>query len=1201
MTAREQLEELLQERIVVLDGAWGTMLQDRGLEAADFHGERFRDHARDLEGDPDVLNLTRPDVVLDVHRAYLAAGADVTTTNTFTATRIGQAEYGLEEAIYDLNVEGARLARRAADEAGGRFVAGSLGPLNVTLSLSPRVDEPGFRAVTFDDVKAAYAEQIRGLRDGGADFLLVETIFDTLNGKAAIAAAKETAPDLPLWISATIVDLSGRMLSGQTLEAFWISIEHAEPLVVGVNCSLGAEQMRPHVQELARLAHAYTSCHPNAGLPNAFGGYDEGPDTTSRLLREFAEAGWVNVVGGCCGTTPDHIRAIVSAVSGVRPRTRPERRPATRFSGLEPFEIGPDTGFVVAGERTNVTGSARFRRLIEAGDFGAAVDVALEQVRGGANLLDVNMDADLLDSVEAMTTFLNVIATEPEVARLPIMVDSSRWEVLEAGLKAVQGKGVANSISLKEGEEAFLAQARAVREAGGGVVVMAFDERGQADTVERKVGICDRAYRLLVDDVGFPPEDLIFDPNVLAVATGIPEHDEYAKAFLEAIPAIKERCPGVRVSGGISNLSFSFRGNDRVREAMHAAFLYHAIRAGLDMGIVNAGQLAVYEDVEPELRDAVEDVIFNRRPDATERLVELAGRHQGEGKRREVDLSWRDAPVEERLAHALVHGIVDFIEEDVEEARQARERPLDVIEGPLMGGMQVVGDLFGAGKMFLPQVVKSARAMKRAVAYLEPFMEAERAGQNGRGRGKIVLATVKGDVHDIGKNIVGVVLGCNDYEVVDLGVMVPADVILDTAAREGAGIVGLSGLITPSLDEMVNVAREMERRGLELPLLIGGATTSKQHTAVKIAPEYGRPTVHVPDASRVVAVVSDLLDADRRTSLDAQNRELQERLREQHAERLRKPLLPLAEARARRHRVDFEDLPPPAFTGTQLAEPDLATLREYVDWQFFFHAWDLKGRFPAILERPEARELYEDAQELLDEIASNSLLLARGTYGFWPARAEGDDVVLADGTRFSFLRQQADHADARPNRCLADYVAPAGDHVGAFAVGIFGADEAAARYEAQHDDYRAIMSKALADRLAEAFAEYLHERARREWYEEGPRLSNEELVAERYRGIRPAFGYPACPDHSEKAKLLALLDAQAHGFELTETFATLPAASVSGIYLHHAEARYFSVGRLGRDQVVDYARRKGVSLAESERWLGPNLAYDPAGEPARAE
>ncbi|MEX0675259.1 MAG: methionine synthase [Gaiellaceae bacterium] len=1198
MTARERLEELLQERIAVLDGAWGTTLQQRGLTPEDYRGERFREHPRDLNGDPDVLNLTRPDVVLDVHRAYLAAGADITTTNTFTATRIGQADYGLEEAVYDLNVEGARLARQAADEAGGRVVAGSLGPLNVTLSLSPRVDEPGFRAVTFDAVKDAYAEQIRGLRDGGVDLLLVETVFDTLNCKAAIAAAQEAAPELPLWISVTIVDLSGRTLSGQTLEAFWIAIEHADPFIVGVNCSLGAEQMRPHVKELSRLAHTYTSCHPNAGLPNAFGGYDEGPETTSRLLREFADEGWVNVVGGCCGTTPEHTRAIADTARGLSPRQVPQRQRATRWSGLEPFEIGPDTGFVVVGERTNVTGSARFRELVEAGDFTAAVEVALEQVRGGANLLDVNMDADLLDSVEAMTTFLNVVATEPEVARLPIMVDSSRWEVLEAGLKVIQGKGIANSISLKEGEDAFLEQARAVRRAGAGIVVMAFDERGQADTVERKVEICERAYRLLVDEIGFPPEDVVFDPNILAVATGIPEHDEYAKAFLEAIPLIKERCPGVRISGGVSNLSFSFRGNDRVREAMHAAFLFHAIRAGLDMAIVNAGQLAVYEDVEPELRDAVEDVIFNRRHDGTERLVELAERYRGEGTRRELDLAWRERPVGDRLSYALVHGIVDFIEEDVEEARQAHERPLDVIEGPLMSGMQVVGDLFGAGKMFLPQVVKSARAMKRAVAYLEPFMEAERAAGDGRGRGKIVLATVKGDVHDIGKNIVGVVLGCNSYEVVDLGVMVPADTILDTALQEGADVVGLSGLITPSLDQMVGVAREMEKRGLDLPLLIGGATTSKQHTAVKIAPEYGQPTVHVLDASRVVGVVSDLLDPVRRAALDESNRELQERLREQHAERTRKPLLPLDEARSRRHRVSFDDLPRPEFTGARVIEPDVATLREYIDWQFLFHAWELKGKFPAILERPEARELYDDALALLDQIVSNRVLLARGVYGFWPAHGELDDVVLADGTRFCFLRQQADHADARPNRCLADYVAPAGDHLGAFAVGIFGADEEAARFEAEHDDYRAIMVKALADRLAEAFAEYLHERARREWYEHAERLSNEDLIAERYHGIRPAFGYPACPDHSEKGKLISLLGAGELGFELTESYATLPAASVSGLYLHHPDARYFSVGRIGRDQVGDYARRKGVSVGEAERWLGPGLAYEPAAESA---
>jgi 5-methyltetrahydrofolate--homocysteine methyltransferase len=903
------------------------------------------------------------------------------------------------------------------------------------------------------------------------------------------------------------------------------------------------------------------------------------------------------------------VRDIAAAVEGVPPRRVPERRALTAFSGLERFAINADTNFVMVGERTNVTGSARFRRLIEAGDYQQALDVALEQVRGGANLIDVNMDADLLDGEQAMTTFLNLVATEPEVARLPIMVDSSRWTVLEAGLKCLQGKGVVNSLSLKEGEEQFLEHARTVRRYGAGVVVMAFDERGQAETVERKVAICERAYRLLVDEVGFEPEDIVFDPNVLAVATGIPEHDEFAKAFIESLPLIKERCPGAKTSGGISNLSFSFRGNDVVREAMHSAFLYHAIRNGLDMGIVNAGQLILYEDIEPELLERVEDVLFNRDAEATERLVEIAERVRGEGTRRELDLSWREAPVGKRLEHALVHGIVDFIEEDAEEARQELGRPLDVIEGPLMNGMQVVGDLFGAGKMFLPQVVKSARAMKRAVAYLEPFMEDEKAaGGPGRAQGKIVMATVKGDVHDIGKNIVGVVLGCNNYEVVDLGVMVPGDRILDTALEQGADIVGLSGLITPSLDQMVDVAHEMERRGLSLPLLIGGATTSRQHTAVRIAPEYSQPVVHVHDASRAVGVVSDLLDPGRRARLDEENRELQERLRRQHAERDNRPLLPLERARANRHRVPFTDLPVPAFEGVRLVEPDLETLRAYVDWQFFFHAWELKGRYPAILEQPAARELFDDAQALLDEIVRDGLLAPRGVYGFWPASSDGDDIVVNsdnDEIRFCFLRQQSDFAhggggDSRPNRCLADYVAPAGDFVGAFAVTAgHGVEELVARFEAEHDDYHAIMVKALADRLAEAFAEHLHEVARRAWYETGPQLTNEQLIEERYRGIRPAFGYPACPDHSEKPKLFALLGAESAGIALTETYAMTPAASVSGIYLAHPDARYFSVGRVARDQVADYADRKGIEPAEAERRLGPSLGYE-AARPGRA-
>jgi len=1214
------IRRMLDQRILVLDGAWGTMLQSAGLAPRDYRGEIFGEHPRDVAGDPDALNLTRPDVVLDIHRQYLAAGADITTTNTFTATSIGQADYGLEASVRDMNLAGARLARQAADEAGGKLVAGSVGPLNVTLSLSPRVDDPSHRTVSFDHVRAAYAEQISALADGGVDLLLIETIFDTLNAKAAIAAARDVAPHLPLWISVTIVDLSGRTLSGQTVEAFWTSVEHAEPLVVGVNCSLGAAEMRPHVAELSRLTGIYVSSHPNAGLPNAFGGYDQQPHETAELLRSFAEAGTVNIVGGCCGTTPAHIEQIASAVAGLPPRPVPAARASSRFSGLEPFEIGPDTGFVMIGERTNVAGSARFRRLIEAGDNQAAVDVALEQVRGGANLLDVNMDADLLDGEQAMTSFLNYIATEPEVARIPVMIDSSRWSVLEAGLKCVQGKGVVNSISLKEGEEEFLDHARQIRGYGAGVVVMAFDEQGQADTVERKVSICGRAYDLLTQQAGFAPEDIIFDPNVLAVATGIEEHNGYGKAFIEALPLIKERCPGARTSGGISNLSFSFRGNDVVREAMHSAFLFHAIRAGLDMGIVNAGQLVVYQDIPADLLELIEDVIFDRRPDGTDRLVAFAETVKGSGTKREVDLSWRDAPVEKRLAHALVHGIVDFIEADTEEARQAADRPLDVIEGPLMDGMKIVGDLFGSGKMFLPQVVKSARAMKRSVAYLEPFMEAEKeqlaaaeaagfangnaqsgASASGRSRGKIVLATVKGDVHDIGKNIVGVVLGCNNYDVIDLGVMVPAAKILDTAVAEGASAVGLSGLITPSLDQMVSVAEEMQRRGLRLPLLIGGATTSRQHTAVRIAPAYDQPTVHVLDASRVVGVVSDLLDPVRSAQLDKANRAEQDRLRTEHAEKQRRPLLPLWQAQANREKVSFADLAVPSFTGTTVIEPDLRRLRELIDWQFFFLAWELRGKYPAILEQPAARELFDDANALFDEIIDGGLLQAHGVYGFWPAHANGDDILVdgeprLHGLRFPMLRQQMARTDTRPNRSLADYVAPAADHVGAFAVCVTGAEELARSYEREQDDYRGIMVKALADRLAEACAEYAHLEARRSWYEPDSAPTIEELHAERFRGIRPAFGYPACPDHSEKQKLVDLLDAGRIGVALTESFAMTPAASVSGLLLAHPSARYFAVGRIGRDQVEDYAARKGVTVSEAEYWLRPNLSYEPAAQ-----
>jgi 5-methyltetrahydrofolate--homocysteine methyltransferase len=1202
----DALRALLDERIVVLDGAWGTMIQGAGLSPDDYRGDLLKDHPRDVAGDPDVLNLTRPDLVLDGHRRYLAAGADITTTNTFTATSIGQADYGLQAYVSEMNLAGARLARQAVDELDRpAFVAGSLGPLNVTLSLSPRVEDPAYRAVSFDQVYAAYAEQIRALAEGGVDLLLIETIFDTLNAKAAIAAARDVAPELPLWISVTIVDLSGRTLSGQTVDAFWASIEHARPLIAGVNCSLGAEEMRPHVAAISRLADTYVACHPNAGLPNAFGGYDQTPEVTARLLGEFAAAGMVNIVGGCCGTTPAHIEQVAAAVSGVARRQLPEPSHQTRFSGLEPFQITPDTGFVMIGERTNVTGSAKFRRLIEADNWAAAGEVALEQVRGGANLLDVNMDADLLDSEQAMTSFLNLIATEPEIARLPIMIDSSRWSVLEAGLKCVQGKGVVNSISLKEGEGPFLEQARKIRNYGAGVVVMAFDEQGQADTAERKVEICARAYQLLTTEAGFPAEDIIFDPNVLAVATGIPEHNGYAKAFIDALPEIKRRCPGARTSGGISNLSFAFRGNDVVREAMHSAFLLHAVRAGLDMGIVNAGQLAVYEDIPADLLELVEDVLFDRRDDATDRLVAFAETVSGKGTQRTVDLSWREAPVAERLSHALVHGIVDFIEEDTEEARQAAARPLDVIEGPLMDGMKIVGDLFGSGKMFLPQVVKSARVMKRSVAYLEPFMEAEKEQarlegrlDTSRGNGKVVLATVKGDVHDIGKNIVGVVLGCNNYEVIDLGVMVPASVILDTALAEGADVVGLSGLITPSLDEMVGVAAEMQRRGLQLPLLIGGATTSRQHTAVRVAPAYDGTTVHVLDASRVVGVVSDLLDADRASALRVRNAEEQERLREQHAGRRHTAMLSLDQARANAEQVDFDELPVPSFTGVQVLEPSIAELREFIDWQFFFLAWELKGKYPAILDQPVARELFDDANHLLDQIIADGSFTARGGYGFWPAHAEGDDIVLSVGgnsesLRFPMLRQQTEKPDGRANRCLADYIAPADDHLGAFAVSIHGAEQLAARFEAEKDDYRAIMVKALADRLAEAFAEYIHLQARRDWFEPDAEPELADLHAERFRGIRPAMGYPASPDHTLKRPLFELLEAKQLDMGLTESFAMTPAASVSGLIFANPASKYFTVGRIGRDQAADYAERRGMELAEVERWLRPNLAYDP--------
>jgi 5-methyltetrahydrofolate--homocysteine methyltransferase len=1228
---RSTLDRLLRERILILDGAMGTMVQRHQLTEADFRGTRFANHPHDLKGNNDILVLTRPDVIAGIHHAYLEAGADIIETNTFSGTSVAQADYGLQAVVYEMNAEAARLAKRVAAEWTARtpdkprFVAGAMGPTNKTLSISPDVNDAAFRAITFDELREAFKEQVLGLIDGGADVLLLETLIDTLNVKAALVAVRqafdERGLELPLMVSVTITDRSGRTLSGQTIDAFWVSVRHAGLFSVGINCALGARDMRPYIAELSAIADCHVSAYPNAGLPNAFGQYDEQPEETGALLHDFAASGFVNILGGCCGTTPDHIAAIARAAANVAPRTGPESAERfTQFSGLETLTIRPDANFQMIGERTNVTGSKKFARLITAGNYTEAVAVALDQVRGGANLLDVNMDEGMLDSEQAMTTFLNLIATEPEVARIPVMVDSSKWSVIEAGLKCIQGKGVVNSISLKEGEDDFLKKAALVHRYGAGVVVMAFDEQGQADTIERKVSICQRAYRLLTERAGFDPTDIIFDPNILAVATGLEEHNAYALNFIEATRQIKATCPGVHISGGVSNLSFSFRGNDVVREAMHSAFLFHAIRAGMDMGIVNAGQLVVYEDIPGDLLERVEDVLFNRRPDATERLVEFADTVKGAGAKRVVDAAWRDQPVEARLAHALVHGIVDHIETDAEEARQQYGRPLDIIEGPLMDGMRTVGDLFGAGKMFLPQVVKSARAMKKAVAYLEPFMELERQQTGGvQSQGKVLLATVKGDVHDIGKNIVGVVLACNSYEVIDLGIMVPGDKILKAARERKVDIIGLSGLITPSLDEMVHVAREMARQGFDLPLLIGGATTSPQHTAVKVAPEYQGPTVHVLDASRAVGVVSSLLDPDKRPAFDAGNRVRQEELRTVHARKHEKPLLSWAEARANALRLDWASYTPPApaFIGRREVDVTLDALVPFIDWTFFFAAWELKGKYPTIFEHPAygsaARELYDNAVRLLDDIVRAGSIRARGVYGFWPAQTDGDDLVLytdeqrrAVAARFPMLRQQSPIADGRPNRSLADFVAPAAsglrDYVGAFAVTAgLGADALAARFEADHDDYNAILVKALADRLAEAFAEYLHAQARRDWgYGVGEALSSDDLADERYRGIRPAFGYPACPDHTEKGTLFSLLEAPAIGMALTESYAMTPPASVSGLYFSHPEARYFMVGRLGRDQVEDYARRKGIALDEAERWLGPNLAYAPEAQPVVA-
>ena len=1225
LSVRDQLDKLLSERILILDGAMGTMIQDLHLEEEDFRGDLFAGHeGPPLKGNNDLLSLTRPEAIGTIHRKFLEAGADIIETNTFTSTAVAQADYGLASQAVAINQAAVRIAREAADEYTARtpdkprFVAGAVGPTSKTLSLSPDVGDPGFRSLTFQQLQADYADQIRALAESGVDLILVETIFDTLNAKAALFAMEqvraETGLDLPVMISVAITDLSGRTLSGQTVESFLHSVSHVDPLSIGVNCSLGAKEMRPYVAELARLSNCWVSCYPNAGLPNAFGGYDEKPETTAGLVREFAENGILNLVGGCCGTTPEHVRAIAQAMESLPPRQRPPLNDSgiTHYTGLETLSVTPDSNFLMVGERTNVAGSARFRRLITEGEFEPAVEVALQQVRSGANILDVNMDEGLLDSEEAMTRFLNLIAAEPEIARVPVMVDSSKWTVLEAGLRCLQGKGIVNSISLKEGDEPFLECARTIRRYGAGVVVMAFDEVGQADTTQRKVEICQRAFQLLTEKVGFPASDIIFDPNILAIGTGIEEHRRYGINFIEATTEIKRTCPGCRISGGVSNLSFSFRGNNGVREAIHSAFLYHAIRAGMDMGIVNAGQLDVYEDIDPALLECVEDLIFDRRDDATERMVDFAEGVQSKGKKKEEDLSWREADVSGRIGHALVHGILDFLEADTEEARLSMGKPLDVIEGPLMDGMRIVGDLFGEGKMFLPQVVKSARAMKKAVAVLEPYMEEEKTGSGASARGTVLMATVKGDVHDIGKNIVGVVLGCNNFKVIDLGVMVPAEKILATARAEGVDMIGLSGLITPSLDEMVHMAKEMEREEFQIPLLIGGATTSPQHTAVKIAPAYSQTVLHVHDASRSVAAVSDLLNPKRKTELDSTNLAEQARQRDLHERKIQKPLLPLEQAKAEGTAIVWksEDIPKPAFLGRRVIDDvTLSDLVPFIDWTLFFSTWELKGRFPAILTHPRfgeaATELYEHAQALLQRIVDEDLIQPRAVYGFWPACSDGDDLVLFEDAarseelaRIPMLRRQTP-IDGHPSRCLAEFVAPRAsgleDHVGAFAVSTgHGVAELVDEFEADNDTYQAIMAKAIADRLAEAYAEYLHARVRKEWgYSEGEGLSNDDLIAERYRGIRPAFGYPACPDHRPKQKLWRLLEPDSQGITLTEGMAMAPAASVSGLYMAHPESKYFQVGRIGRDQVEDYAKRTGSSFAETERWLAPVLGYTP--------
>ncbi len=1219
------MKEEAKKRLLLLDGSWGVMIQGYKLGEADFRGERFGNHPGDLKGNNDLLTLTKPAIIQDIGRMYLEAGVDFIETNTFNSNFTSQEDYGLGHLVGELNEAGARLARALCDQystpARPRLVAGVLGPANRTASISPDVNDPAFRNVTFDQLRETYRNAAHGLIRGGADVLMIETVFDTLNCKAAIFAIEEvfaeTGVRLPVWISGTITDLSGRTLTGQTPTAFWHSVRHAEPFAIGLNCALGAKELRPYIAELSGACDTLVSAHPNAGLPNEFGGYDETPETMAEMIGEFARSGLVNIVGGCCGTRPEHIAAFGKAIAGVTPRAIPEKPRYMRLSGLEPFTLTPDLNFINVGERTNITGSARFRKLIAAGDYEAALEIARGQVENGAQVIDINMDEGLLDSEAAMTRFVNLIASEPDISKVPLMIDSSKWSVIQAGLKCCQGKAIVNSISLKEGEDAFIEHAREVRRFGAAVVVMAFDEVGQADTKERKIEICRRAYRILTEKVGFPPEDIIFDPNIFAVATGLEEHNEYGKAFVEATSVIREQNPHAHISGGVSNFSFSFRGNEKVREAMHSVFLFHAIKAGMDMGIVNAGQLTVYQDIPTPLREGIEDVLFNAKADATERLLDLAQQYRGDGRTAEVeDAAWRNGPVDERITHAMVHGIDTWIVEDTEEARAAAARPLDVIEGPLMAGMNVVGDLFGSGRMFLPQVVKSARVMKKAVAYLLPFMEQDKSAAR-ESAGRIVMATVKGDVHDIGKNIVGVVLQCNGYEVIDLGVMTPTQKILDAAREHKADMIGLSGLITPSLDEMAFVASEMERQGFDIPLLIGGATTSKVHTAVKINPAYVRgQTVYVTDASRAVGVASSLLSKDGGKSYAAAIRGEYEKIASGHAgHRGGGKRLALAQARANRARPDFAlAAPAPTFLGTRFFDDyDLGEVARYIDWGPFFQAWELAGPFPDILTDDRvgkaASDLYRDAQAMLKRIVAEKWLTARAVIGFWPANSVDDDIlVYGDESRTApiatlhTLRQQMAREQGRPNLALADFIAPAGqnavpDHIGGFAVTAgLGEEKHIEAFRAAKDDYSAILLSALSDRLAEAFAEHMHERVRKEFwgYAADENFTNAELIKEAYHGIRPAPGYPAQPEHSEKATLFRLLDAQAKaGIKLTESFAMWPGSSVSGFYYAHPESRYFGVGKIERDQVQDYANRKGWSLQEAERWLAPLLNYNP--------